>query len=133
MVSVLPEAVARNETVPVELLVILPLPAIPKLPVLWIVMLVPAVAAEIVPGLDNVPPLTFIVMLLLDETVTLELTLVLPVVVVVTAAPFKLRVVAPPPESWKVKDGAVIAIGAPEVEIVAADPDGDCIAREVPL
>src|SRR5687767_7792834 len=96
------------------------------------VILRPAVAALRVPALVSVLPLTFIVMLLFDATVTLALTSVAALVVVVTAPPLRLRVVAPAPEAANVRlpePVGATAIVPPVVARVPAKPLGMVITK----
>ena len=70
-----------------------PVPAMVSAPVLSSWIEPPALPDVMVPALVSVLPLTFMVMLLLDATVTLESTLVAAEVVVVTGPPLRLSVV----------------------------------------
>src|SRR5688572_6117224 len=95
-------------------------------------MLRPAVAALMMPALVSVLPLTFIVMLLLDAKVTLALTLVAPLLVVVTAPPLRLSVVAVAPEAANVRlpePVGAITIVPPVVDSVPANPLGMVITK----
>jgi|SRR5271170_2903016 len=92
----------------------------------------PAVAAIKVPLFVQVFPLTFIVMLLLVDTVTLVLIVVPVLVVVVTAPPFKFNVVAEAAESANVREPVpvgVMAIVPPVVASVPAKPLGTFMVK----
>jgi hypothetical protein len=86
----------------------------------------------IVPAFVSVPPLTFIVMLLFDATVTLAFTFVAALVVVVTAPPLRFSVVAPLPAVFANVNVCpavgVIVIPPPVVVTVALPLSGAVIA-----
>lgn len=111
-----------------------PVPANVSAPVLCISM-VPALSDESTsPLLVRTPPFTFMVMFLLDETVTAESMAVL-MAVVVTAPPLRFNVVAPAPADFEnVSDcpavGA-IEIAPPVVVMLAVELSGEVIVSEL--